>query len=270
MPPINLALVPGYGFGVSYSRDSVPDSTQFKLHNHNDMYELVLFINGDAEFHAEGNVYKVKPYDMLITRPVELHRIVCVPQKPYERYVIYLSRDYFKNNHCEEFARIFDDRNLGEKNLIPADTVREALWETFSRLYKYASEKNYLVANAVLVEFLYLLNNAENPVSGAAARDKRITDVIKYINEHLNETLRLDELAERFYVDKYHLCRIFKRSTGYTLNRYINYKRLLLVRELHAQGQSLLEASTNAGFNNYSHFYRMYIRQNGEAPRNMR
>ena len=125
------------------------------------------------------------------------------------------------------------------------------------------------MANAVLIEFLYLLNNAKKPPSRATARDKRIVDVIQYINEHLNEQLKLDDLAERFYIDKYHLCRIFKHSTGYTLNRYINYKRLLLVRELHAQGQSLLEASTNAGFNNYSHFYRMYIKQNGESPRNM-
>lgn len=270
MPPINLSLIPGYSFGVSYSRDINPDSSQFMLHNHDDVYELVLFVNGDAEFHAEGSVYKLKPYDMLITRPGELHHIICVSKKPYERYVLYISRDYLKNSNCAEFAKIFEDRALGEGNLIPAETVRESLLETFNRLYKYAEDKIYLVADAVLVEFLYLLNNAKKPPSRATVRDKRVVEVIKYINENLSEPLKLDLLAERFYVDKYHLCRIFKRSTGYTLNRYINYKRLLLVRELHAQGQSLLEASTNAGFNNYSHFYRMYLKQNGEPPGKMK
>ncbi len=269
MPPINLSLFEGYKFGISHSRDASPDNSEFKLHNHNDVYELVLFVNGAAEFHAEGSIYKLKPYDMLAARPQELHHIVCISKKPYERFVLYLSRDYFKTPGCEEFADVFENRALGENNLIPAEVVRETLLEPFNRLYKYSMEKNYFVANAVLIEFLYLLNNAKKPPSRATARDKRIVDVIQYINEHLNEQLKLDDLAERFYIDKYHLCRIFKHSTGYTLNRYINYKRLLLVRELHAQGQSLLEASTNAGFNNYSHFYRMYIKQNGESPRNM-
>lgn len=270
MPPIDLSLIPGYGFGVSYSRDVNPDSSQFRLHNHDDVYELVLFINGESEFHSEGSVYKLKPYDMLITRPGELHHIVCMKKKPYERYVLYISRDYLKNSIYVEFAEIFEERALGEGNLIPAETVRESLLEPFNRLYKYAADKNYLVANAVLVEFLYLLNNAKKPLSRATARDKRVVEIIKYINENLSEPLKLDTLAERFYIDKYHLCRIFKKSTGYTLNRYINYKRLLLVRELHSQGQSLLEASTNAGFNNYSHFYRMYIKQNGEPPGKMK
>ena len=54
-----------------------------------------------------------------------------------------------------------------------------------------------------------------------------------------------------------------------SLSQYINHKRILLVRELHTQGQSLLEASTNAGFNNYSHFYRQYVKKTGMTPKNM-
>lgn len=270
MPPIDLSLFDGYKFGISHSRDAAPDTEQFKLHNHSDVYEIVLFVNGEAQFHAEGSMYKLKPYDMLVARPQELHRVVCVSKKPYERYVLYLSRDYFKTDGCEDFAEVFENRALGENNLISAEVVRENLLEPFNRIYKYSMKKNYFVANAVLIEFLYLLNNAKKPPSRATVRDKRIVDVIQYINENLNEQLKLDELAERFYIDKYHLCRTFKRSTGYTLNGYINYKRLLRVRELHGEGQSLLEASTNAGFNNYSHFYRMYIKHNGEPPRTMK
>ena len=64
-----------------------------------------------------------------------------------------------------------------------------------------------------------------------------------------------------------YLCKIFKSITGYTINHYINYKRLLLVRELHSKGQTLLEASTAAGFNSYAHFYKMYKKEFGESPR---
>lgn len=269
MPPIDLKIIPDYGFGISGSRDVSPDDSTFMLHNHNDVYEIVLFLNGDAQFHAEGSVYKIKPYDILMTRPFEMHRIHCLSAKPYERRVLYIAKDYFARNNCEEFSAIFENRELGTGNIIPAENVKDTLLEPLNRIAKYTEEKAYKVANAALIEFLYLLNNVKKTASRSVMRDKRISAVILYINENLGERITLDELSEKFFIDKYHLCRTFKKSTGYTLNQYINYKRLLLVRELHANGQSLLEASVNAGFNNYSHFYRMYVKENGTPPKFM-
>ncbi len=269
MPPIDLKLIPGYGFGISESRDISPDNSSFILHNHNDLYEIVLFLNGDAQFHAEGSIYDLKPYDLLITRPFEMHRIHCNSSKAYERRVLYISTDYFRINHCDDFADIFENRELGTKNIIPSETVKESLLEPLNRIARYTEDKAYIVANAALIEFLYLLNNSQKNAARAIIQNKRISAIILYINENLSERITLDELAEQFHIDKFHLCRTFKKFTGYTLNKYINYKRLLLVRELHAKGQSLLEASVNAGFNNYSHFYRMYVKENGSPPKFM-
>lgn len=269
MPPINMSIFDKVGFGLSRSRDASPDSSQFILHNHNDVYEIVLFINGDAEYHAEGNVYKVKPYDMLIARPFELHRIVCRPGTPYERIVLSVETSFFSKNECERLTAVFENRSLGCGNLISGSIVKEELLESFNRICRYVELNELIIARAALIEFLYLLNHAEHSTTRTIVHDKRISGIIKYINTHLSDEITLEQLAEEFYINKYHLCRIFKKSTGYTVNRYINYKRLLVVRELHAKGQSLLEASINAGFNNYSHFYRMYVKQNGDTPKNM-
>jgi len=269
MPPIQNTLFEGRSFGMHHSRDVKPDNSQFILHNHDDLYELVLFLNGDAMFHAEGSVYNMRPYDMALTRPGELHRMQCSPQKPYERTVLYIAKEHLESEDMRIYADIFENRALGVRNIIGAEIVRESLLDCFNRIYKYSQDRQYAVAEAVLIEFLYLLNNASVRSVSPTTRDKRVAVVIQYINNHLGDSLRLDELAEMVYIDKYHLCRVFKKCTGYTLNGYINYKRLLLVKELHAQGQSLLEASINAGFNNYSHFYRMYVKQNGTSPKNM-
>ena len=77
----------------------------------------------------------------------------------------------------------------------------------------------------------------------------------------------LDDIAEHFFINKYHLCHIFRRHTGMSINRYVNYKRLLLVRELCAGGMSLTDAAAEAGFNNYSGFYKVYRREFGISPR---
>ena len=227
-----VKIFPNMYFGLTHCYDEVPDNNDFKLHNHDDVYEIVLFLSGDSEFYAE-------------------------------------STEYFKQNRCEEFEDIFINRPPGTGNLIPSDIVKDDLLNPINRISVYIHNGSLTAANGVIIEFLYLLNTSKSAISPSKSKDKRISDIIMYINEHLPETITLDFLSEKFFINKYHLCKLFKKNTGYTLSQYINHKRILLVRELHTQGQSLLEASTNAGFNNYSHFYRQYVKKTGMTPKNM-
>lgn len=264
-----VVLFPDMEFGIEHKTDIQPDNSKFMLHQHDDVYEIVLFMSGDAEFCVEGNVFKLKPYDLIITRPFEMHRIRCLSKKPYERIIIYITPTFFDKHTCHEYEDILVSRAAGSGNVIPADIVKDLLINPINRISVYTHDGALTAAGAVLVEFLYLLNSTQSAISPEKSRDIRISNIIRYINEHLSEQITLDFLSEKFYINKYHLCKIFKKNTGYTLNQYINHKRILLVRELHLGGQSLLEASTNAGFNNYSHFYRMYVKKTGMQPKNM-
>lgn len=264
-----VTLFPNMDFGFTHNINELPDNNDFILHDHDNVYEIVLFLSGDAEFYVEGNVYRLKPYDIVITRPFEMHHIQCLSKKPYERIILYITPEYFEKNRCTEFEDILLNRPMGTGNLIPSDIVKDILLNPINRISVYIHEGSLTAANGVVIEFLYLLNGTKSAISPSKSRDKRISNIIMYINEHLSEQITLDFLSEKFFINKYHLCKIFKKNTGYTINQYINHKRILLVRELHANGQSLLEASTNAGFNNYSHFYRLYVKKTGMTPKNM-
>ena len=264
-----MLTFPNLDFGLVHKIDSQPDNIDFKLHQHDDVFEIFLFMSGNAEFYVEGNVYKLKPYDLIITRPFEMHHIRCLSKKPYERIILYITPEFFEKKECHEYENILLNRAAGTGNVIPADIVKDLLVNPINRMSVYVHDGAYTAAGAVMVEFLYLLNNTQSAISPEKSKDERISSIIAYINEHLPDKLTLDFLSEKFYINKYHLCKIFKKNTGYTLSQYINHKRILLVRELHMNGQSLLEASTNAGFNNYSHFYRMYVKKTGMTPKNM-
>ena len=168
---------------------------------------------------------------------------------------------------CTVLEEVFRNRSLGVDCQIPARIVDREMYHLLMKINQYLKEGAYEIAKYVLMEFLYLLNQINEPLTIPVAADQHIHDILLYINGHLDAELTLDKLSEKFYINKYYLCRIFKKVTGYTVNHYINYKRLLLARELHSSGQRLLEASTNAGFNNYAHFYRMYRREFGINPR---
>ena len=96
-----VKIFPNMYFGLTHCYDEVPDNNDFKLHNHDDVYEIVLFLSGDSEFYAEGNVYKLKPYDMLITRPFEMHHIRCL------RGLFYICRQNISSKTVVKNLKIF-------------------------------------------------------------------------------------------------------------------------------------------------------------------
>ena len=91
--------------------------------------------------------------------------------------------------------------------------------------------------------------------------------VVAYINEHYNESLTLDLLAEKFFISKYHLLRKFDAQVGTTVHRYILQKRLLIAKQLLAGGVAPNEACGYCGFGDYANFYRAFRAEYGTTPR---
>ena len=90
--------------------------------------------------------------------------------------------------------------------------------------------------------------------------------LLQYLNLHLTEELSIAQLAERFYISKYHMMRRFRQETGYSIHGYLTEKRLLLAQRLLAQGASPSAAGEQAGYQDYSTFSRAYKKQFGHGP----
>lgn len=247
-----------------------PNNDKFFLHNH-DFYEIYMFIKGDAEYVVEGNTYTLEPDDIIIIRRHEMHRVYHKSENEYRRTVLEVYPEFFRENNCAAYEKPFlsaDD--VGNK--INAELVRKTgLKDAFSRLKKYSaeySETNTPVCRAAVVEILYLISRINN-FSEDDTANSTVRDIILYINNNFTGNISLDALAERFFMSKYHICRIFKEATGHTVHSYITRKRITKVRELRKEGSSIGEAAYLAGFGNYSSFYRSYLKEFGMPPGKM-
>lgn len=261
-----IDIIPGTSFAIVHDIDE-PKTIHFKLHNHDDIYEIVFVQTGDCEFYVEGNSYRLKAHDICCTRPFELHQMTFLSDQTYDRIVLYLKSEFFLENNCTEFLVLFQNRQLGTGNVVDGEE-NPAAADCIRRLYGYYEEQEYSVMNHVIIELLYLLNRSQS-ADKFYTHNERIRNIIMYINRHLTEPITLDALAQRFFIDKHYLCKVFKKCTGHTISQYVNYKRILLVQEMRRSGQSLLKASMNAGFNSYAHFYKMYVKQMGHSPKDM-
>ena len=102
-----------------------------------------------------------------------------------------------------------------------------------------------------------------NPVT---PEDHRVVEWMQYLELHLQEDLDMDLLAERFFISKFHMMRLFRQQTGFTIHTYLLQRRLLAARQLIEKGMRATEACYRCGFRSYSSFTRAYNKHFGTTP----
>lgn len=79
-----------------------------------------------------------------------------------------------------------------------------------------------------------------------------------YIERNYMLPLSVDEIAKQYNMDRTYLSRIFKRKYGKSLKEYIIYIRLKEAIQLLNSGKNVTETALLCGFNNQTHFSRIF------------
>lgn len=247
------------------------DPEKIGHYHHNRHNEILIFVDGNCKMAVEGSEYYLEPYDIMIIRSSEMHRMYHMePIKSYERYVWHIPDNFFIKNDCEELSKIFMARPTGEGNRIPGELVKGSYVQEILRISdEYATMKDTVpesVMRGKLMELLFHLTALHSRVLRETVSDTTVRNIIKYINDNISGKLSLDVIAEEFFMSKSYLCHTFKSHTGLTVNQYIKQKRFIRVKELCAEGMNLSDASAKAGFGSYSNFYKTYLAETGHTP----
>ena len=242
----------------------------FSYHYH-DFHKIIVFISGKVTYHIEGKAYHLKPRDILLVSQGAIHKPEIDPSVPYERYIFWI-RDTLS---CQELNTCFQKANDRSFNLVRADSaLQERLKDLLPEIEQTLQNKHFgdtVLRNALFTQFMIYINRiflrtSSSPDKKAYSSDTQVEQLLKYINRNLSENLSIDQLAERFFLSKYHMMRKFKNETGYTIHNYITSKRLLMARSLISQGIPVMKAALASGFRDYTTFVRAYKKQFGKAP----
>ncbi len=95
-----------------------------------------------------------------------------------------------------------------------------------------------------------------------------IGDVKKYIRENYhNYELGIDEIAKNLFINYAHLCFIFKRDTGVTINEYLTEFRIRKAKELFDRGNTLvLDVAGKVGYADANYFGKCFKKYYGIPP----
>ncbi|MFW5499992.1 MULTISPECIES: helix-turn-helix domain-containing protein [unclassified Maridesulfovibrio] len=88
----------------------------------------------------------------------------------------------------------------------------------------------------------------------------------EYLHENLSEKVSLEELSQATGLSRYHLLRVFRKTTGLPPHSYHLQLRIEHAKRLLRSGMSFAETALQSGFSDQSHFTNTFRRYTGATP----
>lgn len=247
------------------------NGTNIDYHYH-EFCKLLLLRSGSGGYIAEGHRYSLEAGDVVLIGSGCVHRPEFERGTLYERVIIYISPQFLQQQSTPDcqLEEIFSGTGGHVLHLEQPET----LWALSDALEQELRKEDYgrvILSNSLLLRLLIEIARAiRNPNTTfpqpLIPTHSRILEILRYIDAHLTEDLKIDTLAEEFYISKYHMMRLFRQETGRSIHSYLLERRLLHARDLIRQGVSATDSCFQSGFHSYSSFTRAYAKHFGTTP----
>jgi AraC-like DNA-binding protein len=262
--PLPVAL-PDYG--VLFA-ESVHTSDFCMTERTDPFHKLIYVLDGSTELRepkrvvadsaSTGNV-------LVIPRgvPHTIHDL-----KPSTLLLLCLSGDYLATD--PDLSRVWREiAKAPERRLClgrPSQLRLQSMWRRAMVESSHARIGDALTIRALAAEILVLLARLSAP-SRTDSTATRMAAVFREIDETFYDDWNLDRAATRAGLSRRRFSALFRATTQKTFWNYLNERRLdHAARRLRSGEHSVIGVMFACGFNDVSHFYRLFRRRYGNPP----
>jgi AraC-like DNA-binding protein len=238
-------------------------------------YEVYYLKSGKREFFIKDRTLVVDEGDIVIISPNILHRTTDAESPEHEKLIINIHESHMLSadgSYDPILRPLFEEEYL----VIPCSFHDRISFEALaSRMIKEILNKKSgygMYAETLALQLLvlccrYFQENAVKTPESPSPMHERISEIVRYINNHCTEEISLHLVAERFFISPYYLSRFFKEATGFTFVEYVNSVRVKEAKKL-LEGSSLKVnlIARRVGFGRITHFGRVFRAVTGNAP----
>ena len=230
-------------------------------------YEILFVKEGQVVIDSNASTFTVTTPCIIVHKPFYLHRANAPENAVYDRYIINISEELLSkvSGLIPGFA-FFSSATTTPITL--DDEMCERLTEEFDKILCAYQENNE--SRALLNIALLLLDIAEYATEKGVplpANDSYISKVIHYISEHYADDIKIDRIADYFYISRSKLISDFKKSIGVTIKKYIMFVKISNAQCFLTAGKTISETAALCGFYDNSHFISTFRLLTGMTPK---
>jgi AraC-like DNA-binding protein len=226
-------------------------------------FQIGYIRQGKGEFFTGDEIISIKEGQFFLVHPGKVHS-----GKPDETIGWTVDTIALKAQFIKELFTVNDTITFSE--FVTDDEELKAIFEKIIQLlnnYEHSLEnegKLYLLITD-LIKLKVSITKADEKKEN---QNEAIDRAVDFITKNFTNSFSLDELAEKAFLSKFHLLRIFKNKTGLTPYAYQIQLRLNEARRLMFQNKSLTEIAYELGFADQAHFTNTFKKYaNGANPR---
>ena len=262
---------------VDTHRDTSFSNAHMQLHSHA-FFELLYCCNScGAEYLVGSERYRLQAGDVIFVPPGVSHRPLLPEQmsEPYHRYVLWLSQE-FMDWYAQLFPGSFSLAQGTAGLLRTGGSLRESIGERFRSGIREAEHRADGWEAAVIGNTMMLLSQILRATNTRAIRTMHAEEpeLLDKLAAHLEQNyasrISIQDLAKQFYVSSSTVSHLFKQKMGISFYRYVTQRRLIAAKSLIEKGLLLEDVGSQAGFSDYSSFYRAFKQEYGISPRQYR
>ena len=254
-----------------------------QTHKH-DFIEIAFFSSGTCIHTYQGLDVRLIPGDILVIAPHEEHSYDITNRTVLYNCLFYpdaLGEDW---DRLKKVKGIYDllvvepffrpESGIHEMLHLPSveagilkSVLNRMLTEQENRIDGFE-----LMQKASLIQFLCLLGReweTQFCEKSYLYYNKRnmLAAAIEYIEQNINDELRIESLASQAYLSPNHFRRLFKEITGLAPIDYINNLRISKARKLLEEGRmSISEVGISVGIGDQNYFSRVFRSKTGLSP----
>lgn len=266
----------------SYYESRLPDYfSNVPLHWHKE-FELNYILAGQGEFICGDDRFSFEEGDMIILQPDVLHA-VCQSGDTVKLYdTLVFSADMLvgtgdDRSSLELFLPLVNGSFVISSKISKSHSRYKELEACVKEIFRNAKKNtplNDIILKSELLRFFAILAESDDlrPADCTnTARSERIRPALEFINEHFNESITIEQLAEISHLSKSYFMSCFKNAAGIGAIEYVNQIRIKEVCEcLRTEDRTISEIAFACGFTNLANFNRQFLGQIGVSPKEYR
>ncbi|WP_082053615.1 AraC family transcriptional regulator [Gordoniibacillus kamchatkensis] len=242
-----------------------PGAFERTQHVH-ELYELYYLYEGQRLYFVKDRSYQVLPGDLVLINRREVHGVSDFGTPGHERVVMNFSREFVAA--MMEEAPFLLDGFAQPTPIVRLDLPpRREAEELLARMIREAETARLgqtLALRSLLGELLLFtarfVRTHRVPVpEHVSPIHRKISDIVRHLNVHYADTVRLNDLAAQFGISPPYLSRMFKEITGFSL---VEYVQLVRVREaqrlLETTNDKVIAVAEQVGFGSLVQFGRVF------------
>lgn len=242
-------------------------------------FEMYYLFTGERNYFIKDSVYQIQAGDLVLIDSNALHKTSQRGEPNHERIVLYYTLSFLTGLSQSEqelllapFTRNSPLRKLNLQEKLQVESLLLAMLnELMEQPLGYAVRVRNIAIELLLLSARLTQKKGPSPVEEPSPVQRKITDIVRYINLHYGSSLQLDEIAKQFYISKSHLSRIFKKVTGFGFAEYVNITRVKEAeRLLRETGLNITQVAEQCGFESLTHFGKVFKALSGLSPRDYR